>query len=237
MAVGRAAMAHHGVRELARAFARPQSGGKPPHSKGARVGDDAIWMSVSRGSLWPKTVTDRVVHTIRFPLYDGAMSPLDQKAQTGSSASQRFRTTRWSIVLAAGRRSSPESHDALATLCQIYWYPLYAYVRRKGHALDDAQDLTQEFLRDCSRRTSPATRTAQRQVSIVSARLTQSFPDQRMARRQRTEARGRPSRSLARSDGRREPIHARAGARAFRGEDLRAPLGVDPDRRGTREVA
>ena len=90
-------------------------------------------------------VTDRVVHTIRFPLYDLFMSPLDQKAHTDSSASQRFRTTQWSIVLAAGRRSSPESQDALATLCQLYWYPLYAYVRRKGHSPDDAQDLTQEF--------------------------------------------------------------------------------------------
>jgi RNA polymerase sigma-70 factor (ECF subfamily) len=59
--------------------------------------------------------------------------------------SQRFRTTRWSIVLAAGQRSSPAAHGALATLCQVYWYPLYAYVRRKGHSPDDAQDLTQSF--------------------------------------------------------------------------------------------
>jgi RNA polymerase sigma-70 factor (ECF subfamily) len=48
-------------------------------------------------------------------------------------------------VLAAGKGESPEAQAALATLCQIYWYPLYAFVRRLGHPPDDAQDLTQEF--------------------------------------------------------------------------------------------
>ena len=48
-------------------------------------------------------------------------------------------------MLAAGRRSSPDARDALASLCQTYWYPLYAFVRRKGHSPADAQDLTQEF--------------------------------------------------------------------------------------------
>ena len=41
--------------------------------------------------------------------------------------------------------SSPEARDALATLCETYWYPLYAYVRRQGHTPADAQDLTQGF--------------------------------------------------------------------------------------------
>ena len=49
------------------------------------------------------------------------------------------------MVVEAGRRSSPKAADALATLCGIYWFPLYAYVRRQGHSADDAQDLTQEF--------------------------------------------------------------------------------------------
>jgi RNA polymerase sigma factor (sigma-70 family) len=81
----------------------------------------------------------------RLHLYDNGMIPLDQKSQPGSIGSERFRTTQWSIVLAAGRRSSPDAHDALATLCQVYWYPMYAYVRRRGHSPDDAQDLTQSF--------------------------------------------------------------------------------------------
>ena len=56
-----------------------------------------------------------------------------------------FATTHWSVVLAAGQDSSPASLAALETLCRAYWYPLYAYVRRRGHGPEDAQDLTQEF--------------------------------------------------------------------------------------------
>jgi DNA-directed RNA polymerase specialized sigma24 family protein len=56
-----------------------------------------------------------------------------------------FATTHWSAILAAGDASSPRAQAALEALCRAYWYPLYAYVRRKGYAADDAQDLTQEF--------------------------------------------------------------------------------------------
>ena len=56
-----------------------------------------------------------------------------------------FTTTHWSLVLAAGLGSTTRSQSALAKLCQIYWYPLYAYVRRQGYNPHDAQDLTQEF--------------------------------------------------------------------------------------------
>lgn len=47
--------------------------------------------------------------------------------------------------MAAGQAKSPQAHEALEKLCRAYWYPLYAYVRRKGYSIDDAQDLTQEF--------------------------------------------------------------------------------------------
>jgi RNA polymerase sigma factor (sigma-70 family) len=57
----------------------------------------------------------------------------------------RFATTRWSLVLAAGRRSSNRSSEALASLCETYWYPVYAFIRRQGHDADAARDLTQEF--------------------------------------------------------------------------------------------
>jgi RNA polymerase sigma factor (sigma-70 family) len=57
----------------------------------------------------------------------------------------RFATTRWSVVLAAGRGSGAGSRDALARLCETYWYPLYSYTRRWGHDADRAQELTQEF--------------------------------------------------------------------------------------------
>ena len=57
-----------------------------------------------------------------------------------------FVTTHWSVVLAAGRASDTNrARDALARLCQTYWHPLYAYVRRLGNSPHDAQDLTQEF--------------------------------------------------------------------------------------------
>ena len=56
-----------------------------------------------------------------------------------------FDTTHWSMVLAAGHRSSPDSDKALASLCETYWYPLYAYVRRRIRDIHEAQDLTQEF--------------------------------------------------------------------------------------------
>jgi RNA polymerase sigma-70 factor (ECF subfamily) len=63
--------------------------------------------------------------------------------RSGSSAG--FATTHWSLVLAAGKGASADAEAALASLCEAYWYPLYAYVRRQGHQPDDAQDLTQEF--------------------------------------------------------------------------------------------
>jgi RNA polymerase sigma-70 factor (ECF subfamily) len=56
-----------------------------------------------------------------------------------------FVTTHWSVVLAARQQDSPAGTQALAKLCSVYWYPLYVYVRRRGHHEQDAQDLTQEF--------------------------------------------------------------------------------------------
>jgi RNA polymerase sigma-70 factor (ECF subfamily) len=57
----------------------------------------------------------------------------------------RFEQTRWSMVVAAASDDSTSARRALQHLCSLYWYPLYAYVRREGHSADDAQDLTQEF--------------------------------------------------------------------------------------------
>src|SRR5688572_3784779 len=56
-----------------------------------------------------------------------------------------FTETRWSVVVAAGEKPSPMAAAALETLCQTYWFPIYAYVRRRGYAAHDAQDLTQDF--------------------------------------------------------------------------------------------
>lgn len=65
-----------------------------------------------------------------------------------TSASCRFNTTHWSVVLSAQSAQSaqsPQASESLAKLCRIYWWPLYAFVRRRGYAAHDAQDLTQEF--------------------------------------------------------------------------------------------
>ena len=56
-----------------------------------------------------------------------------------------FATTHWSVVLQAGESASSQGAVALEKLCRTYWYPLYAFIRRQGHAEADAQDLTQEF--------------------------------------------------------------------------------------------
>jgi DNA-directed RNA polymerase specialized sigma24 family protein len=61
------------------------------------------------------------------------------------AAGDIFATTHWTVVLAAGRRSTPQADRALEELCGTYWYPLYAYVRRQGHSKEDAEDLTQGF--------------------------------------------------------------------------------------------
>jgi RNA polymerase sigma factor (sigma-70 family) len=57
----------------------------------------------------------------------------------------RFRTTHWSVVLLSAQTQVPGSQTALADLCRLYWYPLYAFVRRRGYSAEDAQDLTQGF--------------------------------------------------------------------------------------------
>jgi RNA polymerase sigma factor (sigma-70 family) len=62
--------------------------------------------------------------------------------QPGSS---QFPTTRWTLVVAAGYPQRKEARSALVDLCENYWYPLYAYLRRRGYPTDQAQDLTQEF--------------------------------------------------------------------------------------------
>lgn len=66
-------------------------------------------------------------------------------AAPSDPARGRFATTRWSLVLSAGRATDPRSREALAELCANYWYPVYAYLRRRGESADDARDLTQAF--------------------------------------------------------------------------------------------
>jgi RNA polymerase sigma factor (sigma-70 family) len=57
----------------------------------------------------------------------------------------RFQTTRWTVVLNSAQSQAPGYQQALADLCKLYWYPLYAFIRHRGYSSEDAQDLVQGF--------------------------------------------------------------------------------------------
>ena len=67
----------------------------------------------------------------------------DQSSPAGAVG--QFRTTRWSVVLLAAQSRAPGFKEALGELCNLYWYPLYGFVRQRGHSPEDARDLTQGF--------------------------------------------------------------------------------------------
>jgi RNA polymerase sigma factor (sigma-70 family) len=69
----------------------------------------------------------------------------EQPSKSTEQQAGVFATTHWSVVVHAGDSCSPEAASALERLCQTYWYPLYVFVRRKGHNHEDASDLTQAF--------------------------------------------------------------------------------------------
>jgi RNA polymerase sigma-70 factor (ECF subfamily) len=68
-----------------------------------------------------------------------------ESPESGLFRSAQFGTTHWSIVRAAAGKASPAARQALEALCQTYWYPLYAYARRRVLDIAEAQDLTQSF--------------------------------------------------------------------------------------------
>jgi RNA polymerase sigma-70 factor (ECF subfamily) len=74
------------------------------------------------------------------------LTPRSDSLQNGGvSPAGAFVTTRWLLVVAAARRDTEEAEAALEKLCRTYWLPLYAYARRRGYGVEDAQDLTQAF--------------------------------------------------------------------------------------------
>ena len=78
---------------------------------------------------------------------DTTQAALSGRPPTGPASPHgpAFVTTHWSVVLTAAGADTTRAHEALSSLCQTYWYPLYAYARRRGYSPEDAQDLTQEF--------------------------------------------------------------------------------------------
>lgn len=78
-------------------------------------------------------------------VYSSASGVREGKRDGVSHKREEFATTRWSIVIAAGRGESSLSREALSLLCTTYWYPLYAYARRRGCRAEQAEDVTQSF--------------------------------------------------------------------------------------------
>src|SRR6266567_2201695 len=76
---------------------------------------------------------------------DRLMSLSEQNLNAVTGGARDFRTTQWSLVLKACRSDEAEAAAALDKLCRAYWYPLYAFVRRRGYDPETARDLTQSF--------------------------------------------------------------------------------------------
>ena len=124
-------------------------------------------------------------------------------------------------MLSAGRRSSPNSQQALATLCNLYWYPLYACVRSQGYGSHDAQDLTQEFFARLLARNdiAAADRAKGRFRSFLSMALKHFLANARDHARARKRGAGHVPISLdfatAESRLSLEPVHALTAEKAF----------------------
>jgi RNA polymerase sigma-70 factor (ECF subfamily) len=70
---------------------------------------------------------------------------MSNETRSYKSEKARFATTHWSTVLRAAQSDHPQRQEALEALCRAYWYPVYAFMRRRGVVATDAQDCTQEF--------------------------------------------------------------------------------------------
>src|SRR4051812_48994944 len=74
------------------------------------------------------------------------MASLSQNVSSAPSGVSQFTATHWTMVLlASGEAHSTQAAEALEALCRTYWFPLYAFLRRKGYSAHDAEDLTQGF--------------------------------------------------------------------------------------------
>ena len=104
---------------------------------------------------WSVTARNGCAQWLAHPIHRATLALVSTSTQadspqttsTGGEPPRRpaFVTTHWSVVVTAGRSDTPRAQAALERLCQTYWYPLYAFVRRRGYSIEDAQDLTQEF--------------------------------------------------------------------------------------------
>jgi RNA polymerase sigma factor (sigma-70 family) len=82
---------------------------------------------------------------VRLAAIAGAMKTVGIDQETRPVKAAAFTTTHWSVVQSAAQPDPEEAATALDKLCRTYWYPLYAFIRRRGHDVHDAEDLTQDF--------------------------------------------------------------------------------------------
>jgi len=134
---------------------------------------------------------------------------------------KQFQTTRWSMILAARDGESQEARDALAALCAAYWYPLYAFVRRKGNDPDASQDLVQGFFTRLLERGDLALvdRSKGKFRSFLMAACTHYMANERDKERAKKRGGNQPPVSIdaltAEGRYRREPVHDLTPERLF----------------------
>jgi RNA polymerase sigma-70 factor (ECF subfamily) len=87
------------------------------------------------------------IRAIAWTVLNVAQMPLSERVnpESGKEPAMQFHTTHWSVVLAAGEEGSEQAGAALSRLCQTYWFPVYTFIRKRGHSPEQAQDFTQEF--------------------------------------------------------------------------------------------
>src|ERR1700733_4700573 len=119
------------------------------------------------------------------------MAPADEKPTL--SGPRQFATIRWSLVLAAGQRSSPQSSAAFSRSLRELLLSLYAFVRRRGHEADEAQDFTQAlFAAAFGKERSRRCPSRAWKVSVVPADVAEALPGQRVGPRTGGETGRRP---------------------------------------------
>lgn len=149
------------------------------------------------------------------------MSPRSGYSHPGVGVTSSFATTHWSLVVAAADGTSPAAREAMAALCQAYWYPLYVYVRRRAYPPDDAQDLTQEFFcalleKGCLKAADPH---RGRFRSFLLASLNHFLANEKRRQGARKRGGGSPPLSLDLRSGEaryaREPSHSETPEKAY----------------------
>jgi RNA polymerase sigma factor (sigma-70 family) len=156
--------------------------------------------------------------------------------ETPRPSEARFPTTLWGRVADAAGADSPEAREALAGLCRSYWYPLYAFIRRRGHGPEDARDLTQDFFarlleRDILASADPARGRFRTFLRAVCADYLSNRRDHAHARKR---GGGRPvvSIDVPEAEGRyhREPAHDLTPERVFERDWALTLLAIVLDR-------